>query len=50
MWAWIRLPLELERRTAWADHPGQLPIVEGTVVKVAVERLPGDRAPKSMWS
>jgi hypothetical protein len=47
--AWGRLHPELERRTAWADHPGQLPIIEGTVINVAVERLPGDRAPKPMW-
>jgi hypothetical protein len=47
--AWTRLHPELERRAAWADHPTQLPIIEGTLINVAVERLPGDRAPKPMW-
>jgi hypothetical protein len=47
--AWGRLHPELERRTGWADHPGPLPIIEGTVINVAVERLPGDRVPKPMW-
>jgi hypothetical protein len=47
--AWGRLHPELERRAAWADHPGQLPIIEGTVINVNVDHLPGDRAPKPMW-
>jgi hypothetical protein len=47
--AWGRLHPQLERRTAWADHPGPLPIIEGTLINVTVERLPGDRAPKPMW-
>ena len=33
----------------WAEHAGQLPIVEGTIIHVAVDHLPGDRAPKPLW-
>ena len=46
---WGRLHPELGRTAAWADHPGPLPIIEGAVINVAVEHLPGDRAPKPMW-
>jgi hypothetical protein len=47
--AWGRLHPTLERRGAWAEHAGQLPIVEGTIIHVAVDHLPGDRAPKPLW-
>jgi hypothetical protein len=40
---------DLERRDAWADHDGQLPIVEGTIIHLTVERLPGNRAPDPVW-
>ena len=30
--AWGDLHPELERRGAWADHDGELPIIEGAVV------------------
>ena len=40
---------ELERRAAWADHTGPLPIIEGSIINLAVDHLPGDRAPKPMW-
>jgi hypothetical protein len=46
--AWARLHPKLERR-AWADHVGPLPIVEGSVVHLAVEPLPGNRQPKPLW-
>jgi hypothetical protein len=46
---WGRLHPKLERRASWADHPGQLPIVDGTLVHLEVERLPGDRDPKPLW-
>jgi hypothetical protein len=39
----------LQRRAGWAGHPGALPIVEGTLIHVTVDRLPGDRAPKPVW-
>jgi hypothetical protein len=47
--AWGHLHPELERRGGWSGHVGQLPIVEGTVVHVAVDHLSGDRAPKPLW-
>ena len=40
---------KLERRSSWADHPGPLPIVDGTLVHLGVEHLPGDRDPKPLW-
>jgi hypothetical protein len=39
----------LHRRGGWTTHPGPLPLVEGTVIAVGVERLPGDRTPKPLW-
>ena len=47
--AWDRLHPRLEHRGAWADHPGELPIVEGTVIRLRVDHLPGDRDPKPVW-
>jgi hypothetical protein len=41
--------LHRRRRGGWRDHPGPLPIIEGTIIGVRVERLPGDRAPKPLW-
>jgi hypothetical protein len=39
----------LTRRGGWEHHPDMLPIVEGTLIQVSVDRLPGDRAPKPLW-
>ena len=47
--AWGRYHPQLQRRAGWATHPGRLPIVEGTLIHVRVDRLPGDRAPKPVW-
>lgn len=47
--AWGGLHPELERRAAWADHTGPLPIIEGSIINLTVDHLPGDRAPKPMW-
>jgi hypothetical protein len=33
-------------RAGWASHAGRLPIVEGTLINIKVDRLPGDRTPK----
>jgi DDE superfamily endonuclease len=46
---WGRLHPKLERRGSWADHEGELPIMEGTLVHLAVEYLPGNRDPKPLW-
>jgi hypothetical protein len=34
---------------AWAGHDALLPIVEGTVIRLQVERLPGTGTPKPLW-
>ncbi|MGW0093848.1 NF041680 family putative transposase [Streptomyces sp. NPDC003328] len=48
--AWDRLHPLLSRRSAWADHPpGDLPVISGTVVRLQVDHLPGDRDPKPVW-
>jgi hypothetical protein len=47
--AWGRYHPKLQRRAGWAAHPGALPIVEGTLIHVKVDRLPGDRTPKPVW-
>jgi hypothetical protein len=33
----------------WEGHEGPYPIVEGTLLRVVVEHLPGDRSPKPLW-
>jgi hypothetical protein len=39
----------LTRRTCWIDHDGDLPVIEGTLIRLQVEHLPGDRHPKPLW-
>jgi hypothetical protein len=47
--AWDRAHPQLQRRDGWAGHRGELPVVEGTLIRLTVDRLPGDRSPKPMW-
>ena len=47
--AWHRCHARLEHRGPWRDHPGPLPIIEGTLIRLQVAHLPGDRAPKPLW-
>jgi hypothetical protein len=47
--AWDRLHPRLTHRGAWLDHPGTLPIVEGTLIRLHVEYLPGDRHADPLW-
>jgi hypothetical protein len=47
--AWDRLHPRLTRRTCWIDHHGDLPVIEGTLIRLQVQRLPGDRDPKPVW-
>jgi hypothetical protein len=47
--AWDRVHPRLTHRAAWLDHPGPLPIIEGTLIMLAVDHLPGDRDPKPVW-
>jgi len=47
--AWNRLHPRLTHRGSWLDHHGELPLVEGTVIRLQVQHLPGDRDPKPLW-
>ncbi|MER7693712.1 NF041680 family putative transposase [Streptomyces sp. NPDC097610] len=47
--AWDRLHPRLTRRAAWLDHEGPLPIIEGTVIRLAVEKLPSGGVNKPLW-
>jgi hypothetical protein len=40
----------LTRRSAWLDHPEDtdLPVIAGTLIRLQVDHLPGDRAPKPL--
>lgn len=46
---WDRLHSRLTRRAAWLDHSGDLPVLEGTLICLTVERLPGNHDPKPVW-
>ena len=47
--AWDRVHPRLTHRAAWLDHDGDLPVIEGTLIRLQVDHLPGDRAPKPLW-
>jgi len=47
--AWERLHPRLTRTGAWTTHQGPLPIIEGTVIRLQVDRLPGTGTPKPLW-
>jgi hypothetical protein len=47
--AWNRLHPRLTHRTAWIAHTGNLPILEGTLIRLQVERLPSGATPKPVW-
>jgi hypothetical protein len=47
--AWDRLHPRLTHRSAWIGHAGPLPVIEGTLIRLQVDHLPGDRAPKPVW-
>lgn len=47
--AWDRLHPRLTRRAAWIDYDGPLPIIEGTVVRLVVEKLPSGGVNKPVW-
>jgi len=47
--AWDRAHQQLQRRAGWAQHHGELPVIEGTLIRLVVDRLPGDRHPKPVW-
>ncbi|MQY40148.1 hypothetical protein SRB17_81780 [Streptomyces sp. RB17] len=47
--AWDRMHPRLTARGRWLDHCGELPLIHGTLIKLKVEHLPGDRDPKPVW-
>ena len=47
--SWDRLHPRLTHRGCWIDHDGELPVIEGTLIRLQVEHLPGDRDPKPVW-
>ncbi len=47
--SWDRLHPRLATRSAWLDHDGPLPVIEGTLIRLQVDHLPGDRDPKPAW-
>jgi hypothetical protein len=46
--AWDRVHPRLTHRPAWLDHDGALPVIEGTLIRLQVDHLPGDRDPKPL--
>ncbi|HUL27625.1 MAG TPA: NF041680 family putative transposase [Streptosporangiaceae bacterium] len=47
--SWDRLHPRLTSRAAWQDHDGELPVIDGTLIRLQVDHLPGDRDPKPVW-
>jgi hypothetical protein len=47
--SWDRLHPRLTHRTCWLAHDGELPVIEGTLIRLQVDHLPGDRDPKPVW-
>jgi len=47
--AWDRLHPRLTRRAAWMDHDDELPLLEGTVIRLAVEKLPSGGVNRPVW-
>lgn len=46
---WNRLHPRLTHRAAWESHQGPLPLIEGSIIQLQVDRLPGDRNPQPVW-
>jgi len=47
--AFNELHPRLTHRAAWIGHEGDLPVLSGTVIRLTVERLPGDASPQPVW-
>jgi DDE superfamily endonuclease len=47
--AWHGLHQKLARQGGWASFVGCLPTVAGSLIRVRVDHLPGNRAPEDMW-
>jgi len=44
-----RVHPRLTHRAGWLDRDGDLPVIEGTLIRLRVDHLPGDRDPKPVW-
>lgn len=47
--SWDRVHPRLTHRGCWLDHDVAPPVIEGTLIRLRVDHLPGDRDPKPMW-
>ncbi|MFG2692971.1 NF041680 family putative transposase [Kitasatospora sp. NPDC048407] len=48
--AWDRMHPRLSHRGPWLEHAqDELPVLHGTLIRLNVDRLPGDRSPKPVW-
>ncbi|MEV0426257.1 NF041680 family putative transposase [Micromonospora sp. NPDC050495] len=47
--AFNRVHPRLTRRAAWINHTGPLPILEGTLLRLTVDRVPSGHNPKPIW-
>ncbi|MER6141834.1 NF041680 family putative transposase [Streptomyces sparsogenes] len=47
--AWDRLHPRLTHRSAWGSQLGALPVIEGIVIRLQVDRLPSGATPQPVW-
>jgi hypothetical protein len=47
--AWDRMHPKLCKDAAWHDHPGKVPVIEGTLIQLRPARLPGYRELRPLW-
>lgn len=47
--AWDRLHPRLTHRSSWAAQAGALPVIDGTVIRLDITRLPSGAIPKPVW-
>jgi hypothetical protein len=47
--AWGRMHQRLASRSGWEDHDGDLPVIEGTLIRLVVDHLPGHRDAEPLW-
>jgi hypothetical protein len=48
--AWDRIHPRLTTRSASIGHTGELPLIEGTLIRLEVDRLPGGHDPLPAWA
>lgn len=47
--AWENLHSRLTHRAAWIGHAGDLPVIDGTLIRLETERLPHTGKPTPLW-